>query len=245
MSRGRRFYAVLVVVVAIASFTVGYVIANRVGVEWLQPIAGNRMIVPNPGLVVANVTWVISANASLVIGLNLWVLAGPPAAQYPSFTIYIQVSCLNLGAGGREINDSEYICSTGQATIPNPGNGTFVRIPLHPAINPETSEIHDLSFIVTASRQPVPNRPPVVGVICRPTTARLNETVHCDASASYDPEGGPLTCEWNWGDGTPVATGVVADHHYTSAGTYVVSVTCRDAQGASASASVVIVVTGS
>ena len=50
------------------------------------------------------VFWVIDANQSLVTALDLFVVAGPGARAFASFTIYVQVSCLLIGADGREIN---------------------------------------------------------------------------------------------------------------------------------------------
>ena len=51
-----------------------------------------------------------------------------------------------------------------------------------------------------------------------------------DASASRDPEGGALTYWWDYGDGE---TGGSSIHEYASAGTYAVTLTVTDPQGAS------------
>ena len=46
-----------------------------------------------------------------------------------------------------------------------------------------------------------------------------------------DPEGGALTYEWDFGDGTPHATTKNAAHTYTQPGTYTARFTVRDAGG--------------
>ncbi len=142
-------------VLAITSFLAGVALANRVSILQVQPIAGNRVIVENPGLVIHNVTWNIDAAKSVVTGLTLWVSAETNRSR--GFTIYVQVSCLSIGPDGREIPVSEYICAIGQVAIANTGpTPVRVVIPIRPEVNPEITEIHDLSFIVTGMPQPPP-----------------------------------------------------------------------------------------
>lgn len=60
-----------------------------------------------------------------------------------------------------------------------------------------------------------------------------------NASRSVDPEGGPLTIVWQFGDGGN-ATGPIVDHAYAAPGTYQVNVTVTDSGGASRSAQVTV-----
>jgi PKD repeat protein len=63
----------------------------------------------------------------------------------------------------------------------------------------------------------------------------LGRTVNADASLVVDPDGGAIvTYAWNWGDGTPVQAGAVSrpDHVYTADGTYTVTLTATDNEGA-------------
>ena len=62
-----------------------------------------------------------------------------------------------------------------------------------------------------------------------------------DASGSSDPEGEPLTFEWSFGGGQ-VAAGVSASHTFGSAGTFEVSLTVTDVEGASSTDTVEVVV---
>ncbi len=78
--------------------------------------------------------------------------------------------------------------------------------------------------------------------------APLNEaplaaaTVSCDqlvcsfdGTASSDPEAGPLTYDWDFGDGTAHGTGATTTHTYASAGDRAVTLTVTDNKGATAS----------
>jgi len=53
-----------------------------------------------------------------------------------------------------------------------------------------------------------------------------------DGTGSFDPEGQPLTHEWNFGDGTPAASGPVVNHTFNAPAVYTVSLTVRDTSGA-------------
>lgn len=49
-----------------------------------------------------------------------------------------------------------------------------------------------------------------------------------DGSASFDPNNDPLTYSWNFGDGSPLASGAVVTHAFATANTYVVTLTVSD-----------------
>jgi len=60
-----------------------------------------------------------------------------------------------------------------------------------------------------------------------------SNTIAFDASASTDPDGDPLTYLWDFGDGTPTASGVKVIHQFQKAGTYPVILTVDDGHGLS------------
>ncbi len=78
------------------------------------------------------------------------------------------------------------------------------------------------------------NRSPVASFTEDATTVAENETIHFDASGSYDPDGTIVSYEWDFGDGT-TGTEVTTEHAYIEAGTYTVTLTVTDDDGASSS----------
>ncbi|MFC1661600.1 PKD domain-containing protein [Gemmatimonadota bacterium] len=57
--------------------------------------------------------------------------------------------------------------------------------------------------------------------------------VSFDGTGSSDPEGGPLTYEWDFGDGSPTVTGATPSHTYPDNDTYTVCLTVTDPFGES------------
>jgi PKD repeat protein len=63
-----------------------------------------------------------------------------------------------------------------------------------------------------------------------------NLDVSVDAATSTD-DHGIVSYSWNWGDGSPAGSGVVATHTYSAAGTYPIILTVTDTVGQTASVS--------
>ncbi|MFC8348231.1 carbohydrate-binding protein [Streptomyces sp. NPDC057280] len=83
------------------------------------------------------------------------------------------------------------------------------------------------------------NRNPVARASADRTSGALPLTVRFSAQGSSDPEGGALTYSWNFGDGT-TSTEAGPSHTYTTAGTYRPTLTVRDPQGLTGTASLVV-----
>ena len=81
---------------------------------------------------------------------------------------------------------------------------------------------------IILSKAPVP---PVALFTENATVAKTDETIHFDASDSYDPDGTIVSYEWNLGDGT-TGTGVETDHAYSEVGDFMVTLTLTDNDGA-------------
>ncbi len=84
------------------------------------------------------------------------------------------------------------------------------------------------------------NRAPTASLTANPTSGALPLLVAFDGRASSDPDGGGLTYDWNFGDGTAHATSATVSHSYTAAGQYTATLTVRDPQGATGTASIMI-----
>ena len=62
--------------------------------------------------------------------------------------------------------------------------------------------------------------PPTVSMSVSPSgTVKVGDTVSFDATGSSDPDGDPLTFDWEFGDGN-TASGMSASHSYSSQGTF-------------------------
>ncbi|MET4099767.1 PKD repeat protein [Agrococcus sp. UYP10] len=61
-----------------------------------------------------------------------------------------------------------------------------------------------------------------------------------DGSASSDPDGSVASWSWNWGDGTASTTGATSTHRYGTAGSYTVTLTVTDDDGAIAATTGVV-----
>ncbi len=84
-----------------------------------------------------------------------------------------------------------------------------------------------------------PNRPPVVVVDANPREGYRPLPVTFNASASFDPDGQTLSIHWDLGDGT-MATGATLEHSFRTPGVYHVVATAVDAEGVTASETIVI-----
>ncbi len=80
------------------------------------------------------------------------------------------------------------------------------------------------------------NSPPIASFTESASTVYIGEPIIFDAGNSFDPDGSVETFFWDFGDNTN-ATGSVASHAYADSGTYVVTLTVTDDDGATASTS--------
>ena len=96
--------------------------------------------------------------------------------------------------------------------------------------------------ITSSAATPGPNSAPTAVASATPTSGTAPLTVSLSAAGSSDPEGGPLTYDWSFGDGTPKGSGATVSHVYSAAGSYTATLTITDPAGATATATVDITV---
>ncbi|MGY1577478.1 carbohydrate-binding protein [Streptomyces sp. MN13] len=83
------------------------------------------------------------------------------------------------------------------------------------------------------------NRNPVAKAAADKTSGALPLTVRFSAQGSADPEGRPLTYSWDFGDGS-TSTQADPSHTYTTKGTYRPTLTVKDPEGLTGTASLVV-----
>jgi len=99
----------------------------------------------------------------------------------------------------------------------------------------------DSQEITITVTDPPGNRAPTVEAAAVPDSGQAPHEVVFTADGS-DPDGDALTYRWDFGDGSPIASGRRARHTYTQPGTFTAKVTVTDAGGMTANDTVAITV---
>ncbi|RJS73842.1 PKD domain-containing protein, partial [Methanophagales archaeon] len=88
-----------------------------------------------------------------------------------------------------------------------------------------------------------PSQHPFASFTYTPENATVNETITFNASSSYDPDGNITNYEWDFGDGNVTnTTEETINHSYSEAGSYEVTLTVTDNDGATNSTTKIITV---
>ncbi len=105
----------------------------------------------------------------------------------------------------------------------------------------ETSNVRYRPKLTLTFAPPGSNQLPVARFTASPTSGNLPLSVAFDASASSDGDGTIVSYAWDFGDGA-LGSGVTANHTYTNAGEYAVTLSVTDDAGAAGMVTETIVV---
>jgi PKD repeat protein len=97
-------------------------------------------------------------------------------------------------------------------------------------------------YVVSGTIPSVNGVPPVAIAAATPTSGTTPLVVTFSSAGSHDPDGGSLSYDWNFGDGTAHSNAEDPSHTYTSAGNYTATLTVTDASGISSQAQVNVTV---
>lgn len=168
----------------------------------------------------------------------------PPSASFPTPTTDgLKVTVDGSGSADADGTIAGYAWTFGDgstATGPNATHtyaaaGTFT---ITLTVTDDDGATHQTSRQVNVAPPP-PNQPPVASF----TAATDGLTVSPSAGGSSDPDGTVTSYAWTFGDGG-TASGVSPSHTYAAAGTYPVTLTVTDDDGATASLTKDVTVAG-
>jgi PKD repeat protein len=117
------------------------------------------------------------------------------------------------------------------STVPNPvhtyaAGGTFTATL---TVTDDGGKTANAAVVVVVT--PPDNLPPVANITTTGLAGKVPFTVSVDAASSTDPDGSIVSYEWNFGDGDQAST-PAASHTYQVVGTYVLTLTVTDNNGA-------------
>ena len=111
--------------------------------------------------------------------------------------------------------------------------------------NAEGGTNFNIYHIILDHTPPPPNQPPVAALMASPLSGDPPMPVTFDGTASSDPDGEIVRYDWDFGDGTVLEDGPAeVTHVYTTIGTFTVTLTVTDDEGATDSAVAFISTTG-
>lgn len=115
--------------------------------------------------------------------------------------------------------------------------------PISLEVDPATGGLVYLSISggeVRRIRYTTGNNAPSAVASASPTAGSAPLAVQFSSNGTVDPDGDPVTFEWNFGDGTALSTAANPLHTYTSVGNFTARLTARDNRGGSSQATVAI-----
>lgn len=106
------------------------------------------------------------------------------------------------------------------------------------------SDYASLGEYIISGTVPAPQgAPPVAVAAVSASSGTAPHTVNFSSTGSYDPEGGALSYDWDFGDGTPHSGEANPSHTFVAPGSYKVRLTVTDASGSTGVAELTVNVT--
>ncbi len=158
-----------------------------------------------------------------------FVPAGIWPATYDGAYLFADYGCGKIfrlvPSGGASYSAVEFLTNAGGAVAITfgPYNSTQA---LYYAVS---GQIRRVAYTASA------NRPPSAVIAATPSSGPAPLTVSFDSAGSSDPDGDPLTYDWDFGDGSAHATTPAVTHLY-ALGTYTAALRVSDGKGGSATA---------
>ena len=195
-----------------------------------------------------NVTLTVTDNQGATGQLTQAVVAVAPPNQAPTAAFTSTVSNLSVAFDGSTSADPD---GTIASYSWNFGDGPTVSTAVKPTHVYAAAGSYNVTLTVTDNQgatgqvthtvvavAPPVNQPPVSAF----TSTVTNLSVAFDGSTSADPDGTIASYSWNFGDGTAASTVVKPTHVYAAAGSYNVTLTVTDNQGATSQVTHAVVV---
>ena len=169
-----------------------------------------------------------------------WAITYQPEAPVAGEEIAFHAERVNPGNGSGDSLVWDFgdggAGTTADATHVYPAEGDYPVTLTTPELDGSVT-VEDSVTVHVASPPPPPppNTPPSAAFTFSPASPLVGEDV--TFTGGSDPDGDPVTREWDFGDFTPVSSDAAPTHAYTLAGSYRVALSVTDDRGGFASTS--------
>jgi chitodextrinase len=167
-----------------------------------------------------------------------WTIGYDPDSPAAGDTVTFQADRTNPGNGSGESLRWDFgdggTGATANATHVYQAAGEYT-VTLTTLESDSSVTVEDSRVVQVGPAPPPPNTPPSAAFTFSPISPIVGEQVLFEGGG--DPDGDPITRQWNFGDLSPVSSDAAPTHAYAAAGSYTVSLSVSDDRGGFASTS--------